>query len=124
MATSFAEVEDRVKVSLEGVVLRVSTVKVGGVDAFLVLLRDAVPAGGQGATGSGASPASGSGSAGRTARGTLEIDLLFLGRATINGISEGVRCHVEGTARFERGRMVAWNPLYRIEPGRIEPGRG
>lgn len=49
--------------------------------------------------------------------GTAEIGLLFLGRRSVAGIVVGTRCTVEGTARMEGGRLVVWNPLYRIEPG-------
>ena len=48
--------------------------------------------------------------------GTGEIGLLFLGRRSVAGIVVGTRCTVEGTARIEGGRLVVWNPLYRIEP--------
>jgi hypothetical protein len=48
--------------------------------------------------------------------GTGEIGLLFLGRRGVAGIVVGTRCTIEGTARLEGGRLVVWNPLYRIEP--------
>jgi hypothetical protein len=48
--------------------------------------------------------------------GTGEIDLLFLGRRTVDGIVARSCVTVEGTARMEGGRLVVWNPLYRIEP--------
>lgn len=48
--------------------------------------------------------------------GTGEIGLLFLGRRNVAGLVTGTRCTVEGTARMEDGRLVIWNPLYRIEP--------
>ena len=54
------------------------------------------------------------------ADGTGEIGLLFLGRETIPGLVGGVRCTVEGTARMGDGRLVLWNPYYRIE---LERGR-
>jgi RecG-like helicase len=46
--------------------------------------------------------------------GTGEIGLLFLGRQQVAGIVVGTRCTVEGTARLEGGKLVLWNPLYRI----------
>jgi len=50
--------------------------------------------------------------------GTGHLDLLFLGRSRIPGVAVGTRCRVEGTARTESGRLVVWNPLYRLEtPG-------
>jgi hypothetical protein len=48
--------------------------------------------------------------------GTGRIGLLFLGRSDVPGLTHGVRCTVEGTARPERGGLVLWNPLYRLEP--------
>jgi hypothetical protein len=47
--------------------------------------------------------------------GTGRIDLLFLGRDRVPGLSLGARCHVEGTARMDRGRLTMWNPLYLLE---------
>ncbi len=47
--------------------------------------------------------------------GAGQIDLLFLGRTTVPGLVVGSRCHVEGTARMDRGRLTIWNPLYRLE---------
>ena len=46
---------------------------------------------------------------------TGELGLLFLGRRNIAGMVTGTRCTVEGTARMDGGRLVVWNPLYRIE---------
>ena len=48
--------------------------------------------------------------------GTGQIDLVFLGRDNVPGLGVGMRCHVEGTARMDRGRLAVWNPLYRLEP--------
>jgi two-component system sensor histidine kinase KdpD len=47
--------------------------------------------------------------------GTGQLDLLFLGRTAIPGLTVGTRCSVEGTTRTEGNRMVVWNPLYRLE---------
>ncbi len=50
--------------------------------------------------------------------GTGRVALLFLGRRSVPGLAPGTRCTVEGTARTDRGGLVVWNPLYRIElPG-------
>jgi hypothetical protein len=27
----------------------------------------------------------------------------------------GTRCYVEGTSQLEDGRLVLWNPMYRLE---------
>jgi two-component system sensor histidine kinase KdpD len=47
--------------------------------------------------------------------GSGQLDLLFLGRTSIAGLTVGARCTVEGTARIEGDRMVVWNPLYRLD---------
>ncbi|GEM_PF-3369441 len=49
--------------------------------------------------------------------GSGQVDLLFLGRNRVPGLVVGARCHIEGTARLEHGRLTVWNPLYRLEPG-------
>lgn len=43
------------------------------------------------------------------------VDLVFLGRHEVGGLVTGARVSVEGVARLERGRLVVWNPLYRID---------
>ncbi len=48
--------------------------------------------------------------------GTGEIGLLFLGQSCVAGMVAGTRCTIEGTARMADGRLMVWNPLYRIEP--------
>jgi hypothetical protein len=47
--------------------------------------------------------------------GTGQVDLLFIGRRLVSGLTVGARCHVEGTARMDRGPLTPWNPLYRLE---------
>jgi two-component system sensor histidine kinase KdpD len=48
--------------------------------------------------------------------GTGQLDLLFLGRTGVPGLTVGTRCSVEGTATGTDGdRLVVWNPLYRLE---------
>ena len=47
--------------------------------------------------------------------GTGQLDLLFLGRSAVPGLTVGMRCSIEGTARTEGDRLVVWNPLYRLE---------
>jgi hypothetical protein len=47
--------------------------------------------------------------------GTGEVDLVFLGRPKVAGLSLGTCLTVEGTVRAEDSRLVIWNPLYRIE---------
>jgi hypothetical protein len=48
--------------------------------------------------------------------GTGELDALFLGRTAIAGLTAGARCSVAGTAGIYGGRLVVWNPRYRLEP--------
>jgi hypothetical protein len=48
--------------------------------------------------------------------GTADIGLLFLGQRHVAGMVVGTRCTVEGTAQMDGGRLVLWNPVYRIEP--------
>ena len=45
-----------------------------------------------------------------------ELDLLFLGRATIAGLTAGIRCTVYGTIAVHRGRLAVWNPRYQVRP--------
>jgi hypothetical protein len=45
-----------------------------------------------------------------------EIDLLFLGRATIAGLTAGIRCTVQGTVTVHCGRLAVWNPRYQVRP--------
>jgi hypothetical protein len=47
--------------------------------------------------------------------GTGAITLLFSGRARIAGMEAGTQCYVEGTSQLEDGRLVLWNPIYRLE---------
>lgn len=48
--------------------------------------------------------------------GTGEIDVIFLGRATVGGIDPGRRVRVEGTVGSHHGRYTIWNPAYELEP--------
>jgi hypothetical protein len=47
---------------------------------------------------------------------TGEVDLMFLGRVVIAGLEPGWRCSAEGTAVVRDGRLVIWNPRYRLHP--------
>ncbi len=57
--------------------------------------------------------------------GTGEIYVLFLGRTAVGGLTAGRRCSVAGTAATRGGRLVLWNPRYRLQPpdasGKIRP---
>jgi len=45
-----------------------------------------------------------------------ELDLLFLGRATIAGLAVGTRCGIEGAVAVHCGRLAVWNPWYQVRP--------
>jgi hypothetical protein len=45
-----------------------------------------------------------------------ELDLLFLGRATIAGLTAGVWCTAAGTVTVHCGRLAIWNPRYQVWP--------
>lgn len=45
-----------------------------------------------------------------------ELDLLFLGRAMIAGLTAGTRCMVQGTIAVHCGRLAVWNPRYQVRP--------
>ncbi|GAA5017062.1 hypothetical protein [Actinopolymorpha pittospori] len=48
--------------------------------------------------------------------GTGKLDLLFLGRATVHGLRTDIRCAVSGRAAMRAGRLVAWDPRFRLDP--------
>ena len=52
--------------------------------------------------------------------GTGKLDLLFLGRATVHGLRTDIRCAVSGRAAMRAGRLVAWDPRFRLDP--VPPG--
>jgi len=59
----------------------------------------------------------------RLADGTGQLDLLFLGRDRVAGLTPGARCEVEAMAVAYHGRLTAWNPRYRLMPAARRPGR-
>src|ERR1039457_5777786 len=44
--------------------------------------------------------------------GTGELDVLFLGRTAVRGLTAGARCGVAGTAGIHGAGLVVWNPRY------------
>jgi hypothetical protein len=48
--------------------------------------------------------------------GSGELDVLFLGRPTIRGLTPGTRVTVEGRLGTHDCKLALWNPRYRIEP--------
>jgi two-component system sensor histidine kinase KdpD len=47
--------------------------------------------------------------------GTGKLELLFLGRAIVDELRTGALCAVSGRAAMRAGRLVAWNPRYRLD---------
>jgi hypothetical protein len=45
-----------------------------------------------------------------------DVDLLFLGRTAIAGLTLGTRCDIQGTVIVHGGRLAVWNPRYRLLP--------
>jgi hypothetical protein len=81
-------VRPRERVSLAGMILATGTIRVGGSPVCRCVLA--------------------------AAEG--ELDLLFLGRATIAGLTAGTRCSVQGTVALHHGRLAVWNPRYQVWP--------
>ncbi len=50
-----------------------------------------------------------------------QIDLLFLGRESIAGLTPGRSCTVTGRAAVRRRHLVIWNPRYELEPPDAPP---
>ena len=48
--------------------------------------------------------------------GTGQMAVVFLGRPEVPGVTKGTLLTLEGTARMDGGRLVVWNPRYRLEP--------
>jgi hypothetical protein len=88
VAYKVADAQPRGRVVVTGTIIEVGTVKVHGLTSSRNVLDD----------------------------GTGELDLLFLGRPRVAGLSTGTCCTAEGTARLDHGRLVVWNPFYRNEP--------
>jgi hypothetical protein len=87
VARSVAETHSRQRLDTTGTILKNQIVTRAGVACYLCVLDD----------------------------GTGEVDLLFLGRRGVPALAAGARCHVEGTARLEGGRLTIWNPAYYLE---------
>lgn len=52
--------------------------------------------------------------------GSGEINLIFLGRATVPGFHAGRYCVVEGMVGSYGGMLAMWNPRYQLMPGAHE----
>jgi hypothetical protein len=76
------------RVVITGTIRRPETITVGSSPAYLFTLAD----------------------------GSGELDVLFLGWATVRGLRPGTRITVEGRAGTHNSRLALWNPRYWIEP--------
>lgn len=81
-------IRPRSRVVITGTIRTTGTVTVGGGPAYHVTLVD----------------------------GSGELDVLFLGRPSMPGLSPGTRVTVEGRVVTHDGRLTLWNPRYLIEP--------
>jgi two-component system, OmpR family, sensor histidine kinase KdpD len=87
VARKVADTRPRSRVDLTGTIRTAEVVAWGSISAYCCALDD----------------------------GTGRLDLLFLGRTGVSGLTVGACCRVEGTAVTETDRLVVWNPLYRLE---------
>jgi two-component system, OmpR family, sensor histidine kinase KdpD len=55
------------------------------------------------------------------ADGTGELDLLFLGRPALAGLTAGARCSIEGVVAARGARLAVWNPRYELQPAEAAP---
>ena len=89
-ATRIADIRRQDRVSLAGTIISAQVIAVGSSNAYRCVLADR----------------------------TGELDLLFLGRAAIAGLTIGMRCSIEGVAAARGARLVVWNPRYQLLPAR------
>jgi hypothetical protein len=88
VAYKIADAQPRGRVVVTGTIIDIATLEIEGVTSSRYVLDDA----------------------------TDQLDLLFLGRPRVAGLSIGTSCTAEGTARLDGDRLVVWNPLYCVEP--------
>jgi hypothetical protein len=86
--TPIGQVRPRSRVTVEGVVGKVTPMLISGSPACCYPLTDH----------------------------TGELDLLFLGRSAVTGLEQGRWCTATGTAVCRDGRVVLWNPKYELHP--------
>jgi two-component system, OmpR family, sensor histidine kinase KdpD len=75
-------------VDLHGTIVATDTVKIGSSRGYRCILDD----------------------------GARQLDLLFLGRSQIRGLTVGVDCRVSGRVAVHQGRPSIWNPRYQLDP--------
>ena len=95
-ATQISDVRGRDRVTVTGTVVSAQAIAIGSSLAYRCVLAD----------------------------GTGELDLLFLGRAAIAGLTVGTRCGIEGAVAARGGRLAVWNPRYRVQPAEAPPVTG
>jgi RecG-like helicase len=87
-ARRIADVTARQRVSVCGTIRQAEAVTIGSSPAYRCVLSD----------------------------DTGELCVIFLGRSAVTGLLVGTRCHVEGMIGVRDGRLVLWNPPYRLAP--------
>jgi two-component system, OmpR family, sensor histidine kinase KdpD len=92
-ATRISGVRGQDRVTLAGTIISAQVITVGSSIAYRCVLAD----------------------------GTGELDLLFLGRAAIAGLTVGIRCRIEGVVAARAGRLAVWNPRYQVLPAGDAP---
>jgi two-component system sensor histidine kinase KdpD len=88
-ATRISDVRSRDRVTVTGTVVSAQAIAIGSSLTYRCVLAD----------------------------GTGELDLLFLGRAAIAGLTVGTRCSIEGAVAARGGRLAVWNPRYQVQAG-------
>ena len=84
--TRIADVRGQERVTLAGTIISAQAITVGSSIACRCVLAD----------------------------GTGELDLLFLGRSAIAGLTAGVRCSIQGVVAARGARLAVWNPRYQV----------
>jgi hypothetical protein len=95
-ATGISDVRGRDRVRVTGTIISAQTTAIGSSLAYRCVLAD----------------------------GAGELDLLFLGRAAIAGLTPGIRCSIEGVVTERGGQLAVWNPRYEVQPAQAPPVTG
>ncbi len=92
-AIRIGDVRAQDRVTLTGIICATQTIAVGTGVAYSCVLAD----------------------------GTGDVDVLFLGRATVAGLAVGMRCSIRGVLVARGGRLAVWNPRYEVLPAADGP---
>jgi two-component system sensor histidine kinase KdpD len=95
-ATRITDVRSQDRVTLAGTIISAQVITVGSGIAYRCVLADC----------------------------TGELDLLFLGRAAIAGLTAGARCSIQGVVTERGGRLAVWNPRYQVQSAEAPPVTG